>query len=368
MENTRFTVSDSEKLKGIAVLLMLMHHLFLDKSVIESYGVLFPLISADKIRNISWFGKECVAIFAFISAYGITLSYLKNKGNKKWFAQRFICLYQGYWFVYILAFVISVITNRIPYRCLNPFQATVYGVIDFFGLNNVFRTPSLNGAWWYMEIAIEILVLVPIADMIYEKIGGMATLILTIAVPKVLGVNYVQLPADGNNSFIAFFMVIMLGIACAKYKLLEKIIGYINSKKLILKIGLFIVNTLLLYCGYKLYITIPVNQFYDINYGLTPFVLIIWMRLYFINIAVIKQIFSFIGKHSMNIFLVHIFIRSTYAQDFTFGFKYWGFILLFLLLSSIVLSFLIEKIKKIVKYEKLMEGLCKNICKVVERE
>ena len=147
MQNSNFTVKDSERLKGVAILLMLMHHLFANPSVCEAYGVIFQGISSERIRNISWYGKECVAIFAFISAYGITLSYLKNRGSRKWFVERIFSLYKGFWFVYVLAFVVLLVTNRNPYRCGNPFIATIYGIVDFFGMNNIFGTPSLNGAW-----------------------------------------------------------------------------------------------------------------------------------------------------------------------------------------------------------------------------
>ncbi len=368
MQKSSFTVKDSQRLKGIAILLMLMHHLFANQSVCESYGVIFRGISPDRIRNISWYGKECVAIFAFISAYGITLSFLKNKGSRKWFIERAFSLYKGFWFVYVLAFIVMIITNRNPYQCGNLFTATVYGIIDFFGLNNIFSTPSLNGAWWYMEIAVEIIVLVPLANKIFDKLGIIATLMFTLVIPKILGVNYVALPANGNNSFIAFFMIIMLGIACAKYNLMEKIIKYINEANIWVKISLFIINTLLVYLGYRLYISLPVNQFYDINYGLIPFILIIWIRLYLANIPILGQVLSFVGKHSMNVFLVHIFIRSTYAQDFTFGFKYWELILVFLLVSSIVISFVLEGVKKLIKYNERMDKLCQKLCMVVQNQ
>lgn len=361
MEKDRFSIKDSEKLKGIAIILMLMHHLFLDRSVFESYGVIFKMVTSDRIRNISWFGKECVAIFAFISAYGITKSYLKDKKNRGWFVNRAFKLYKGFWFIYILALVISILTNRIPYRCGNPFLTTVYAVIDFFGLNNIFGSPSLNGAWWYMEIALEIIVLIPILDKIYDKIGCAATLILALVLPKILGVNYLGLPANGNNSFVAFFMIIVLGVACAKYNLMERVITYIESGSLWKKICFFLINTLFLYFGYHLFIALPVNQFYDINYGLVAFVLIIWLRLYVINIPVVSQILSILGKHSMNIYLVHIFIRSTYAQDFTYGFRYWELILLFLLTSSLIISIVIERIKRVIRYDYTMDKLCEAI-------
>lgn len=67
----------------------------------------FPL--TERIVNLlSWFGKNCVSFFAFLSAYGLAVSYMKLSEKKGaadgWIKRRLLKLYKGYWFVFVGAF------------------------------------------------------------------------------------------------------------------------------------------------------------------------------------------------------------------------------------------------------------------------
>ncbi len=366
MKENKLSGTDSLRLKGVAVILMLMHHLFANTSVCQEYGVIYLWVPEKIITQIAWFGKECVAIFAFISAYGLTLNYInsKNTTTNQWCINRLLKLYKGYWFIYIFSGLVAIVAKYNPYYCDKTLVSYVYGIIDFFGINNVFRTPSLNGAWWYMEVAIEVILLIPLATVLFAKMGCVPTLLITLLVSKILGVNLEFLPSNGNNSFVAFFLIIMLGISCAKFNLINKIIQLFSSKSIFYRFLLCIINTALLFVMFKLYITLPANIFYDINYGLTSFILIIWLKLYIINIPLLKQALLVIGENSMNIFLIHIFIRSIYAANLTFSFKYWELILLFLLVSSLLISILLDFLKKLLHYNEVIDKLF-NILKRV---
>ncbi|WP_222422519.1 acyltransferase family protein, partial [Yersinia rohdei] len=76
-----FTKKETNYIKGIAIILMLMHHLFAfpdriphDANIINS----LPFIGANVDNYLANFGKICVAIFLFISGYGFAF---KNKIN-----------------------------------------------------------------------------------------------------------------------------------------------------------------------------------------------------------------------------------------------------------------------------------------------
>jgi membrane-bound acyltransferase YfiQ involved in biofilm formation len=68
----------------------------------------------------------------------------------------------------------------------------------------------------------------------------------------------------------------------------------------------------------------------------------------------VNTVLAFIGKHSMNIFLAHNFVRIVWYYDFTYSFKSWWLITLVLLAISIVLSICIEALKKLLRYDKLL--------------
>ena len=57
-------------LKGIAIVAMLLHHLFYTHS---EYGV--------SVQQIGLIGKVCVALFLFLSGYGLTIQYGKQQAN-----------------------------------------------------------------------------------------------------------------------------------------------------------------------------------------------------------------------------------------------------------------------------------------------
>ena len=75
-----FGKNETAIIKGVAILLMLIHHLFMNTEGINYY-------SQDFFNHLSSIGKICVSIFSFITGYGIYISYEKNnnlnaKNNK----------------------------------------------------------------------------------------------------------------------------------------------------------------------------------------------------------------------------------------------------------------------------------------------
>ena len=76
----------SKMLQGLAILLMVYHHLF-GKRVVSSFSLLNTLFNADVEYRIAVFCKICVAIYAFVSGYGIYKSISQNqyKNNKERF-------------------------------------------------------------------------------------------------------------------------------------------------------------------------------------------------------------------------------------------------------------------------------------------
>lgn len=85
MDNTKISglsKRETQALHGLAILLMLYHHLFCIQTRIHvSY---YSLLGRGIEEKAAWFGKICVAIFAFTSGYGLCKSakYRKLGGLK----------------------------------------------------------------------------------------------------------------------------------------------------------------------------------------------------------------------------------------------------------------------------------------------
>ena len=69
------TKRQSAVLQGVAIWMMLYHHLYSEAAEYES---LFPFLQADAVRRIAWFCKICVGIFAFVSGYGMYSAGIHN--------------------------------------------------------------------------------------------------------------------------------------------------------------------------------------------------------------------------------------------------------------------------------------------------
>ena len=64
---------DSGALKGIAVCLLLFHHLFYLRESLARPELRFLLLDPDRIRMIAVFAKICVPLFVFVTAYGLAI-------------------------------------------------------------------------------------------------------------------------------------------------------------------------------------------------------------------------------------------------------------------------------------------------------
>lgn len=68
-----------------------------------------------------------------------------------------------------------------------------------------------------------------------------------------------------------------------------------------------------------------------------------------------------IGIYSADIFLVHNFIRVVFYYDFTYSFRYWWLIILVLLVTSLLISVLVEEIKKFIRYDRLVAAMIEQV-------
>ena len=90
-------------------------------------------------------------------------------------------------------------------------------------------------------------------------------------------------------------------------------------------------------------------------------IIILFSVEYIIPMAGIKQILLFLGKHSLNIFLVHTFIRGYYMKDFVYGWKHFILIIVVLFGISLVISMILEAGKRVTGYNKFIDKMCGKI-------
>lgn len=350
-----FDKKSSLALKGIAIILMMIHHNFRDTSLFSSFSISFSPFSEQSVVSFAYACKICVSLFAFISGYGLYFSYKGNKTDStRWFFYRYIKTFSGYWFVWVLSAVICQIINGRTSAILfkdGHARGIINTLIDFLGLHSLFSTPSINGTWWYMSAAAVFILMVPVLYQL--KDSSLLVLIGSVFFIRVIHTgNYFP----GGNSVYAFITPFILGFVFADKKLFDKILS-IGEGKPLAKTYKAIIEILLIILLFKLYSKIPMEYFWELHFCIFPITVIIFCVEFIVQFQPLRKILVFLGKHSMNVFLVHTFIRAYYLRDLTYSFGHFLLISLFLLSVSTLLSVLIEQLKILTKYNKLIDSI-----------
>ncbi len=176
--NKGFTKQHSNVTKGLAIILLLFHHVFYDQFVLGNSNVqvfLFQPISEVLCR----YGYICIFVFATISGYGISKSMEKNDDDiRKTIIDREINLLGTFIPVFIISSILYILFNK---DGINTYLIT-YGLgqynaisiaarifISMMGLSKIFHVPDFNATWWYMSAAHIIILVLPLLIKIAKK-------------------------------------------------------------------------------------------------------------------------------------------------------------------------------------------------------
>lgn len=355
--NKYLTLEDSFVIKGVAILMMLVHHMFLSpdrwgKSIVN----FFPLSQAVAV-NIAVFFKVCVALFVFVTAYGLTVK-LKNSENlgkaldKQYFINfvgaRIFKLLINFWFIFALCLLYSFAMGIGHFTKIYGKGSVAYGkfFLDFMGGANLYGTPTFNGTWWYMSLAILLVICFPLIYMAYKKYGCILFFALLL-LPVALHLPY--------SEFNRYMPCAAMGMIFADKEVFYNLKEKLDSSSLAKRLGALLMAIIVLFvlaylaslfkkvCSFRL---IPLFEACNAS-------LVIGITYLFITNVYVRKILYFLGKHSMNIFFTHTLLRHYWYHDFIYGFKYAWLDVLVLLLISLGISFVINALKKVIKFEKL---------------
>ena len=347
-----FGKRESQALKGVAILLMLLHHCFRSTILFDGYAVSFFPFREQMIVNIALASKICVSMFAFVSGYGLFLSYREEElPASKWVLKRYISSFSGFWFIWGLSAVVCQLINR-RFQTIffqNGFwRGLMEASIDFIGGAKLFETASLNGTWWYMSAALVFILAFPVLYRLRDNLW--LVLAASIVFLRVIFGGNGNEVFTGDNSVYAFLSPLIIGAAFARYQMLDRWVRF-GTKKSWGKAVKCVVECACILGLYKMYLYLPISYFWEFHWGFVPTAVILFCVEYVLNILGLRDVLAFLGKHSMNIFLVHTFIRSYYLADFTYSRGHFAWILLALLAISLAISFVVEGFKKLLRYD-----------------
>ncbi len=352
-----FTKEDTLVVKGLAVLSLLFYHLFEHYERVTGLNVDYRPLSLDTFLLISGFGNICVAIFAFLSAYGITRGIMKHEEQRCWefdwqavyknACGRYIKLTAN--FVAMFASVNLLWFSKFDYAGLygKGWQGALYGLIDTLGLAGMFKTPTINDTWWYMELAVLIIFVVPFIYFVAKKMG-IYTILLAVLLPVA-----VELTFDIKR----YYFVIVFGVVAAAGNWFEKLFAIKIKYVWQIVIGVAVVAFMMVFRqNYVVY-----TEFAYLVDAFAAFAIAWFAAITLGKIPGIKQIFMLLGKHSMNIYFVHTFFYMAIYQEFIYSFKYAGIIFLVLTVVSLIYSMVLELLKKVLGFNKAMKFVARKI-------
>ena len=358
-QSFQFDIRQTNIAKGVALLMLLWHHLFYNSAAYYQRFTTMRLYKGIPIEStISDYCKVCVSVFLLLSGYGLYMSWQswqkkmvqKNGKFTVWHQVLFVKnhllkLMFGYWFVYILF---------VPWSALigTPFWEFYkgnfwYGLIDFLGLANLFKTPSMNGTWWFMSVIILLYLLFPLMMFIMKR--SPETLV-ALAVFITFSQVFKFLPKTPFFSrYYVWLIPFTMGMYLARYLLFDRLgTHYGSAVKAVVMccVSLAACIAIRLYLHHKLY--------FD---GVFAVAVILFAFLVLSRIPILSTVLEHLGIQSGAIFMFHTFIFNRYCKDIIYWFKYAIPIFLVLTVVCYLLAVGIQYLKKWIRYDKLVKKL-----------
>ena len=338
MENKyKFTKEHTQVAKGLALLLMLYDHLYW-----MDYGKYTAFIKLPNVNDIPWLigsvGNICVAMFLFLSGYGMFFSQQKRSYSIKDSLKRIYNIWIQYAFITIIIIALDSAFGKI--------QLDIRKIV----LNVAALDYSYNKFAWFMITYIVIIFVFPLINKIYSKTNWIVQIGILVGIKcGITVINTVLqskwlVPEIIYKTFIEpvmFLPVFLIGYVCAEYKVFERALNFIQDKiTKKYKIGLVII--LIGTCIFMLQIQATVFD------NITAPLLCFTIPYILINGKVAK-ILQYIGKMSTNMWLIHYPIMVTLANTLVYAPKYWLLILVWLIIIMIPICYLIDWSCKYVK-------------------
>lgn len=154
------SLTDSTRLKGVALLLLLWHHLFYmgGTQYTEWHVAGIPVIQQTGLA-----AKVCVALFVLLSGYGLAVQAThKPMGYGMFLRKRLKKLFINYWVMWLLFVPIGFLFFGWTLQGIYGNHAVVKLLVNFLGLQYVFGYFGLNPTWWFYSLIILLYLLFPL--------------------------------------------------------------------------------------------------------------------------------------------------------------------------------------------------------------
>ncbi|MBF0994315.1 MAG: acyltransferase family protein [Lachnospiraceae bacterium] len=353
------TSKQSVMLQGLAAAMMLYHHLFVRPDML--FVEYSTLLGETREIRLALFCKLCVAIYAFVSGYGMCSVFLRAASEGKKGMHFFTLLRQDYILVLqklLRFFSIYWFCVLLYFACENLFLGKEKPLSELLP-NLLALSDSFNGSWWYALEYVKILLFLPLLHLLFvfendheerlKKKWFFLTLFGLLALFLVLALNLFPsweyhfrlfvnrlmpsylLCAAGGLLIARFSLIPSLGKLCIS--LLPRVQGPVQEETFRqardqgpvqevlpcqsrhLPALASLAGLLLMFLPFLIRYLITVDAMQtSLDFLLTP-VFCLGFLLFLGDRKIPTQIFFFIGKHSVYIWLLHLMFLDGFFRD-----------------------------------------------------
>lgn len=339
-ERLELTKQDSQMAKGMAILAMVALHLFCRLGQLP-YEPLVYIGQIPLVYYLGLFGDLCVPVYCFCSGYAHFLLQEKSGNDyRKGIPRKAISFLRNYWMVLLLFSGIGILLG----------EEGIPGTLpEFLGNFFLFRL-SYNGAWWFVTTYLLLLIGSPVLITVAKKCHSLLLVAASGAVYLAAYMLRYNFPVSFPNKFADWLwnqlilfgtsqLGYVLGMVFRKERLISRAKGLLEDKAW----GMAAVHLLpavlfWVHCLVQSAVVAPITGIGT----LTCFIL--WKKPLWV-----ERVFLFFGKHSTNIWLVHMFFYAVLFRDLVFAAKYPILIYLLMLGLCVGVSQIIFSVSRFLK-------------------
>lgn len=342
------TKKDTQMAKGIAIIGMLMLHLFCRLENLP-YTPLLYIGDVPLIYYFGVFGDLCVPIYCFCSGYAHYLLREKLEGEyTRSIPKKLLRFLQNYWEILVIFTLVGLVSgngDEIP----RSFS-------DFLGNFFLYRL-SYNGAWWFVITYIFLSLLSPVLIASVKRLPSILVLLISGVVYFVAYLFRFRFIFSLENGVLDWLwqqtillgtsqFAYVIGLVCRKEQWVTKLRRGCTAEKngekcsawkYLLKIFVWILPPAA-FIGHCIVQSVFVSPF-------TAMAVLAF--LFSVRVPnFVRQSLLFMGNHSTNIWFTHMFFYLTLFEGLVFVAKYPIPIFLMMLVITVGVSYVIQFVHK----------------------
>jgi len=331
--NHGFTLQMTNAAKGVALLLLLWHHLFFQS---PEYGT---LISAS-----ARIARLCVPMFLLLSGYGLYEStrHQKRLNVPSFFAKRFVKLYFNYWLIAVLFIPAGVFIFGLTFAVAYGDHATIKFAINMAGLQCYLFGYGYNPTWWFVGLIALLYLLFPLLRFAVRNLG-----VGFLVISSLFTGLHLPFRNEALTDLLHWQLSFAVGIYLAHINGIVHVSGFFGRLRTWRWVFLFVVLIALAFLSRHSFLNRGFNHCIagwlavQLTFGVARCV------------AKVQDVLAFLGEHSFNIFLFHTFIYYYFFSEQLYAFRNPVLIFCVLTLVCLAISVLIERLKEITRFETL---------------